>query len=177
MMLTSAIGPLLLTMAALLGSGACSYISRLLGSKWDEDALRDILSYALRISLTGAIIMGLVIGIGARWIVPLFNTEADAEVLRLGILCIRLQCVMLFSHSLGSTINMFYAGIGMARRAMALSISRQGYCYWPVLFLTPYLLGPDGITAVQAIADIIALFVIIPLIVDAFKILRRKIDE
>ncbi len=139
--------------------------------------LRDILSYGLRISLAGGIIMGLVIGLGASWIVPLFNTEADAEVLRLGILCIRLQCVMLFSHAIGSTINMFYAGIGMAKRAMALSISRQGYCYWPVLFLAPYLLGPDGITAVQAIADVIALFVIIPLIVDAFKILRRKIDE
>ncbi len=149
------------------------------GYNWGAQQYRRVkqsLRIALTISLVGAVIMGLIFGVGARWIVPLFNTEEDAEVLRLGIRCIRLQCLMLWSHTLCSTINMFYAGLGRAKRALAISLSRQGYCYWPVLVLAPMFLGAESITAVQAIADALTLIVVVPMIIDAFRILDRQIS-
>lgn len=143
--------------------------------------VRDSLKYVIQISIIGAIGIGALLALFAAPIVGIFNKEADAEVLRLGILCIRLQCAMLFSHALNSIINMFYAGIGKAKYALLMSTARQGYVFIPVAIIAPLFLKEIGVASAQAIADVICLFIAIPLAVKAFRMIdeeeRRCSDE
>lgn len=139
--------------------------------------VRESLKFVCTISVVGAIVMGVLIGGLASPIVHIFNTEADSEVLRLGILCIRLQCVMLFSHALNSNINMFYAGIGKAKYALAMSTARQGYVFIPVAVIAPMLFGVNGVAATQAIADLVCLAIAVPLTIRAFHIIDNHEKE
>lgn len=136
--------------------------------------VRESLTFAATVSVVGAIVVGGVVAIFARWIVGIFNSQADAEVLSIGILCIRLQCAVLFSHSLNSIINMFFAGIGDAKRAILMSTARQGYVFVPVALILPRLLGATGVASAQAVADLICLAISIPLTVKAYRLIAEQ---
>ena len=136
--------------------------------------VRDSLKFVIQVSLIGAIGIGALLVLLAAPIVGIFNKQADAEVLRLGVLCIRLQCVMLFSHALNSIVNMFYAGIGKAKYALAMSTARQGYVFIPVAIIAPIFLKEVGIASAQAIADVVCLFIAVPLAVKAFKMIAEE---
>ena len=125
----------------------------------------------IQVSVIGAIGIGALLALLAAPIVGIFNKQADAEVLRLGVLCIRLQCIMLFSHALNSIINMFYAGIGKAKYALAMSTARQGYVFIPVTIIAPIFLNEVGIASAQAIADVVCLFIAVPLALKAFQMI------
>lgn len=131
-------------------------------------------SFATRVSILGGIIMGCVILVTASPIIRVFNSQADAEVLRLGILCVRAQCLVLWIHAWGSTTNMFYGGIGKAKEALLMSTARQGYCFIPVALAVPALLGVAGIATTQAIADLVSLVIIIPLTLRAKRLIREN---
>lgn len=150
------------------------------GFNWGANQMkrvRESLKFVCTISVVGAVVMGVFIGGLASPIVHIFNTEADAEVLRLGILCIRLQCIMLFSHALNSNINMFYAGIGKAKYALAMSTARQGYVFIPVAIVAPMMFGVNGVAATQAIADLVCLAIAVPLTIRAFHIIDEQEKE
>ena len=135
------------------------------------DRVRASLSFGTRVSIAGGIAIGAVLFAFAKPIVHVFNTQADAEVLRIGLVCIRLQCVMLFAHAWGSIVNMFFGGIGDAKMALLMSTARQGYCFFPVVLLAPVLLGVMGVASAQALADLISLAVTIPLTMKAYRII------
>lgn len=139
--------------------------------------VKESLTFSCTVSVVGAIVMGAILFFGSAAIVPVFNKQADAEVLQYGLLCIRLQCVALVFHAWGSIINMFYAGIGKGRQALAMSTARQGYCFIPVALIAPVLMGGTGVAATQAIADVLSMAVAIPLTVRAFKLIGQKMDE
>ena len=130
--------------------------------------------FATKVAILGGVIMGAVILITASPIIRVFNTQADAEVLRLGILCVRAQCLVLWIHAWGSTTNMFYGGIGKAREALLMSTARQGYCFIPVAVIAPALLGVAGIATTQAIADLVSLLVIVPLTVRVKRLIHEN---
>ena len=136
------------------------------------DRVHESLSYGTRLSITGSFVMGALIFALATPIVRVFNTQADAAVLSLGILCIRLQCAALPIHAWTSVINMFYAGIGQAKFALLISTARQGYCFIPALFLLVWLVGADGVAGAQALADVFCLLVVIPLGIKAMRIAK-----
>ena len=121
--------------------------------------------------------MGALVAGFANPIVHLFNRQADAEVLEIGIFCIRMQCLVLVSHAVNSVVNMFYAGIGMAGRSLAVNLTRQGYCFFPALLIAPKIWGINGVASTQAIADVLSLIVVIPLGISAFRMITRKEQE
>jgi len=139
--------------------------------------VRESLRFSAAVSAIGAIIVGGVLAVFARPIVMIFNSQADTDVLSIGILCIRLQCAVLFSHSLNSIINMFFAGIGDAKRAILMSTARQGYVFIPIALILPRLLGAAGVASVQAVADLICLFISVPLMLHAFRLIGKKEQE
>ena len=135
--------------------------------------VRESLSFSAAVSVIGAIIVGGVLALCARQIVMIFNSQADADVLSIGILCIRLQCAVLFSHSLNSIINMFFAGIGDAKRAILMSTARQGYVFIPIALILPRLLGAAGVASVQAAADLLCLAISVPLTIQAYRLIAE----
>ncbi len=125
--------------------------------------VKDSYTYGCVMAVGGSIIMGVLIFIFANPLIRIFNSQADAEVMELGRLCVRLQCFGLILHALSSQVNMFYAGIGNAALALLANFARQGYCFYPVLLIAPRIWGVNGVAATQALADLLSGFVIIPL--------------
>lgn len=147
------------------------------GFNWGAKAwkrVKESYTFSCVLSVIGAIVMALIIFPFAEQIIHIFNKQADYEVLQLGLLCVRIQCLSLVFHALSSLINMFYAGIGNAKYAMVMNLARQGYCFYPALFIAPLLWGINGVACTQAIADILSVFVIVPLGLHALKLIRQK---
>lgn len=149
------------------------------GFNWGAKAwkrVKESYTFSCLLSAFGAVAIGIVIAIFANPIVHLFNKEANEEVLRLGLLCIRLQCLALPIHALNSIINMFYAGIGQAKNALLINLSRQGYCFFPALWIAPLLMDINGVAATQAIADILSIVVVLPLGLHALKLINTNMN-
>lgn len=150
------------------------------GFNWGAKAwkrVKESYTFSCALSVVGAIVMALIIFPFAEQIIHVFNKQADHEVLQLGLLCVRIQCLSLVFHALSSLINMFYAGIGDAKYAMVMNLARQGYCFYPALWIAPMLWGINGVACTQAIADILSVLVIVPLGLHALKLIRQKEAE
>ncbi len=130
--------------------------------------VRESYRFAWKTAVFGAAVMALVVGIFANQIIGLF-TETDAEMMRIGALAIRLQCVALPIHSWVCMVNMFCGGLGLAGGALALATSRQGSCFFPIVFVLPAIWGASGIAAVQGLADVLSMFLAIPIILMTFR--------
>lgn len=132
------------------------------------DRVQDGYRFAARTALIGSAIMALALGIGATWVVSAFSVD-DAELVAFGALCIRLQCIALPLHAWATVINMLCSGLGYANQAFILAIARQGTCFLPVVYPLFLLFGATGLASVQAIADVLAFLIALPII---RKILR-----
>lgn len=99
------------------GFSACGWFQ--LGRK-TKKRVKECYRFGSQFSNIGAIVIAVVLAVIVKPIVCVLNREADAEVLRLGVICIRLQCATMVIHAWGSIINMFYCGIGKARYALAI---------------------------------------------------------
>ena len=133
--------------------------------------VREGLKYATRVSILGGIGLAAFFILLKNPLISVFNRSADPEVARLCSLSITLQCLVLPAHTFVSANNMFYAGIGRALPALALSIARQGYTLYPMLFILPALFGVNGLAGAQAAADLLSLVVSIPLAIRAYRII------
>ena len=142
---------------------------------WDR--VKKSLDFVLKTSVIGGIIIGAILIIAANPVVHIFNKQADAQVLEIGVYCIRVQSALLFAHAMNSIINMFYAGIGKAKWALLMSTARQGYLFIPLVFILPPLFGTYGVASVQAAADLISLAISIPLMLKAYKMIREAAAE
>lgn len=138
--------------------------------------VKEALKFSSTISLIGAAVMGVLLAVFAEPIIRLFNSQADAEVLRIGVLCIVFQCVTVPIYSWVSLINMFYAATGNAKYTLLLSTSQQGYCLIPMVLLLPALFGEYGVAACQAAANILSLVIAIPLGIRAFRLVNGMLD-
>lgn len=141
------------------------------------DRTEKSLKFATAVSIIGGILMGVLLCITARPIIGIFNSAADADVMRYGMLCIRLQSLVLPIHAYLSIINMFFAGLGKPKQALLLSTARQGYCFWSMLYLLPLIFGDIGLVGVQAAADLLSVAVALPLGISATRMAKAKCEE
>ena len=95
------------------------------------------------------------------------------EMRRIGVICMISQCIALPVHAWVAIVNMLCAGLGNAKGALALSTSRQGTCFLPILHPLAWLFGAYGIACVQAIADILSLVLAIPILSKTKKSINR----
>ena len=126
--------------------------------------------FSSKVAVIGSAVMGLLIWIFAKDLIIIF-AGSNREMIRVGMLCIRLQSLTMPIHGWVAVVNMLCAGLGKAKGAFLLSTSRQGTCFLPIAYPMSWLWGADGIAAVQAVADAITLFLAVPLM----HRLRREI--
>ena len=137
------------------------------------DRVRESFRYSGWVSIIGGIIMGVVLAVSADWVIQIFDSSGDTQMLEVGALAIRLQCLALPVHGWVAVVNMLCAGLGNAGGAVALSTSRQGSCFLPILFPMALLWGATGIAAVQAVADILSLALALPIALYMSKKIRQ----
>lgn len=104
-------------------------------------------------------------------------SPSDDEVLQIGLFAIRTQCIAMPIGAIVVTINMTLTALGKATAAFILGISRQGICYVPIILLLPKLFGVMGLAASAATADVLSVFIGIPLAVVLLRTVRDKLRE
>ncbi|MCD8121810.1 MAG: MATE family efflux transporter [Clostridiales bacterium] len=95
----------------------------------------------------------------------------DPEVLDIGILALRLQCVSMLFQPLGVVSNMTFQSTGKAFLAFVSSLFRNGLFFIPTIIIGTHFLGILGIQSAQAISDILTFITTVPLIIHYFKTL------
>jgi Na+-driven multidrug efflux pump len=127
------------------------------------DRVHESYRFCSRVALIGSLIMAVFVGLFADTFVVLF-AGTDEEMRRIGVICMVSQCIALPVHAWVAIINMLCAGLGNAKGALALSTSRQGTCFLPILYPLAWAFGAYGIACVQAIADILTLVLAVPIL-------------
>lgn len=126
------------------------------------DRVQESYRFCSKVALIGSMIMALAVGFFADTFVVLF-AGSDEEMRRIGVICMVSQCIALPVHAWVAIVNMLCAGLGNAKGALALSTSRQGTCFLPILYPLAFLFGSYGIACVQAIADVLSLVLAVPI--------------
>ena len=136
------------------------------------DRVHESYRFCAKVAFLGALIMALFVGVLSDTFMVLF-AGTDAEMRRIGVICMVSQCIALPVHAWVAIVNMMCAGLGNAKGALILSTSRQGTCFLPILYPLAWIFGAYGIACVQAIADILSLILAIPIL----KKTRKAVNE
>ncbi len=106
-------------------------------------------------TVAAALIIFAAIGlIFAPGIMNLFRKE-DLEVVAIGTLTLRLQCLVLPLSAWIIATNILLQTIGKSARASFLSLSRQGLFFLPAIMLLPHRFGLLGVQTSQPTADLL----------------------
>jgi Na+-driven multidrug efflux pump len=107
-------------------------------------------------------------------IVAIFRKD-DPEVIRIGALALRMQCIPFSLMGWVILNNMMMQTIGKAVKATILALSRQGLFLLPCLFILTRMLGLLGVQMSQAVADFVTFLLSLPM---GLSVLREmKEDE
>ena len=140
------------------------------------DRVQESYRFSAKVAVIGSLIMALIVGVFADTFVVLF-AGTDEEMRRIGVFCMVTQCIALPIHGWVAVVNMFCAGLGKAKYALALSTSRQGSCFLPILYPLAWIFGAYGIAGVQALADVLTLLLAVPIIRSVRKTIAQAQQE
>lgn len=134
------------------------------------DRVRESFRFSSWTAIIGSAVIGVLLAVFAQPLISLFaQSDHAVEMREVGALCIRLQCLALPIHGWVAVVNMLCAGLGKAKGALLLSTSRQGTCFLPIVYPMAWLWGARGVAAVQAVADVLSLFLALPLVLRLMK--------
>lgn len=101
----------------------------------------------------------------------------DPEVIRIGVLALRLQCLACFLQPLSVSGNMMFQSVGESAKATYLSMLRSGICFIPAILILPEVMGLLGVQSAQTVADILTFLLTIPLLVKFLRKLPEDVPE
>jgi len=160
--------------AAILGFG--QGFQPVTGFNWGArrfDRVYKAFTFSSIVALIAGAVMGIILAVFAQPLIGLF-TKTDQELLAIGILSIRLQCLVMPIHAWVIVVNMLYAGLGKARGAAILSISRQGLCLIPAIVILPLLFGANGLAAAQFASDLLSMLIAVPLCIAILRDIKAR---
>jgi len=104
----------------------------------------------------------------------------NPEVANPAVTILRLQCISLPLMGIYALSSMFMQNIGRYYTALAISVSRQGLFYIPLLYIMPLIISggnPLAIYLVQPVADIFAFVLALILAVPAFRTVSATFSD
>ena len=120
--------------------------------------VREGFFFCVKYSMVFLILAAIAGEIFAPQIIALFRRD-DAEVIRIGALALRLQCVTLPTFGYIMIANMMMQTTAQTFRASFLALARQGLFFLPLILALPPFLGLFGIQIAQPIADLLTFIV------------------
>ena len=130
--------------------------------------VREGFYFCVKYAFVFLVVVSLLCGIFASDIVALFRKE-DAEVIEIGALALRLQCITFPLNAWIVMSNMMLQSIGKALKASIVAGARQGYFFIPFILILPICFGLLGVQMTQAVADVSTLILSIPLTLSVLK--------
>ena len=141
--------------------------------RWDR-VLRAYF-FCVRVAVCLLTLLGIGFFLGASHILALFRD--DPEVIRIGSLALRLQCLMLPFQAVIIMVNMLTQSIGYGFRASLVSIGRQGLFFIPAILTLPRGLGILGLQLTQPAADFFTFLLAVAVAWFVVRGLKRKARE
>lgn len=109
----------------------------------------------------------------APQVIAVFRRD-DPEVIRIGALAFRLQCLSFPMTGWVVMSNMMLQTIGKTARASLLAVSRQGLFFLPALAILTPLLGLLGIQLCQTVADVASFALALPLTIGVLREMQNE---
>ena len=133
--------------------------------------VREAFHFFFRVALIAALALSNLGFLFAPQVVALFRRD-DPEVIYIGALALRLQCITFPLMSWLFPASMTLQTIGRSFKATVLAMCRQGLTFVPLILVLPYLWGVFGIQASQPLADILTFAVALPMGLGVLRELR-----
>ena len=112
----------------------------------------------------------------APGIIGLFR-KGDAEVIEIGALALRMQCLAFPLTGWIIMSNMMLQSIGKALKASILAAARQGLFFIPLILLLPRIFGLFGVEVCQTVSDVLSFALAVPLCVSVLKEMREEQEK
>jgi Na+-driven multidrug efflux pump len=98
----------------------------------------------------------------------------DLEVVEVGAIALRWQLVALPMAAVVTVCNMTLQTCGQSLSANILASARNGIFFIPLILILPRMLGLFGVEICQAVCDVLAFLLAIPLTMHFFRSLNHK---
>lgn len=105
-------------------------------------------------------------------IISVFRKE-DPDVIRIGMLALRLQCVVFPLNAWIVMCNMMLQSIGKAVKASIVAAARQGLFFLPLIWILPIFFNLLGVQMCQTISDIFTFALAVPLGISVLNEMKR----
>ena len=112
----------------------------------------------------------------AEPLISVFRKD-DAEVIRIGTVALRFQCIAFPLNAWIVMCNMMLQSIGRAVKASVVASSRQGLFFIPFIFILPNLFGLLGVQMCQMAADIGSFVFSLPIGLKELKIMKSDKND
>lgn len=119
------------------------------------------------------VIISAVAAVFAPQIVGLFR-KGDMEVIEIGTLTLRLQCIALPLTGWIIMSNMMLQSIGKALKASILAAARQGLFFIPLILALPQFFGLFGVEVCQTVSDFCSFALAVPLCLSVLNEMKRE---
>lgn len=137
------------------------------------DRVRESYLFCLKVGLGFLLVVSSLGYVFASSIVAFFRN--DPEVIRIGTVAMRNQCITFTLMAVVTMTNMLYQNIGRVVGATLLAVARQGLMFIPVVLILPKIFEDPltGVCLAQPLADLFAFAMAVPLAIRILKELKR----
>ena len=138
------------------------------------DRVREAYLFVLKTGILFLLGVSGLVALLADRLVALFRD--DPEVIRIGMVAMRYQCVSFPLMAVVTMTNMLYQNIGRVVGATLLAVARQGLMFIPVVLILPRIFIPplQGVYLAQPVADLFAFLLAVPLALRMMRELKRR---
>lgn len=136
----------------------------------------DAFAFCVKVAFFFLVGVAILVFIFAPGLVAVFR-KGDPDVIEVGTAALRYSVVALPLSAWIIMCNMMLQSIGKGLKASIVASARQGIFFLPLIAILPYFLGLAGVEACQAVSDVFALTVSIPLGVSVIKEMRQADDK
>ncbi|MCM1190091.1 MAG: MATE family efflux transporter [bacterium] len=109
-------------------------------------------------------------------LVTLFRKE-DLDVIRIGTLALRLQCVVFPLNAWIVMCNMMLQSIGKAAKASIVAAARQGIFFIPLIWILPLFFDLLGVQMCQTWSDICTMLLSVPLGIGVLREMKQMEEQ
>lgn len=112
----------------------------------------------------------------AEPLITLFRKD-DLEVIRIGIIALRAQCLMLPLTGINVTTNMALQSTSHVGPATLLAMCRQGIFFIPTILILPRIIGLTGVQIAQPVSDGLTFLLTLYFFIGYLKELKEKMNR
>ena len=136
------------------------------------DRVLEAYYFCRRVAFVFLLTMAMIMFAVSTPIMRLFRRE-DAEVVAIGAMALKMQCVILPTQAFSIIGNMLTQSIGYSFRATITAIGKQGLFFIPAILILPGILGIPGLQLAQPVADLLTFLLTQAIVVMVAKELRE----